>query len=511
MVATDTGKQPEKQPEPEPEPEPREAPVPKTPALRHALTCTLSELFVGGSRRLAISRRVRCGDCSGSGTRVGREATVCEECHGEGRTTDNDAGFGLPMGMMRGLGSRPCKACAGTGQLMEGRDKCRRCRGAKQVLERKIVEVAVPAGSADKQRISVPGLSDEPVDGLGEPGDLVVTLAQRKHSCYSRAAGSDDLLLDLPIPLRTALCGGPCDIQTPGGKRLRFDCPAGLRPGDVRSIPGEGFPAKVKAGSSGGEAQCGRLLVRFAVTFPESMPTDAAEALSKVLPDASDAKTAPPLSGGEKSAAAADEEPAHEMVRRYANGKREPLLAEEYGGIRLGMESAAAIEDASVGELKAFLGKFGHVVQRGLEKGHLVMYAQRLYAQKYAERAERRSKQQEEGPEEAKTAESTESRVEEIPPTAEEAAAAEAAQLSQAAAPPAAVKLVAASEADAALASAALPADKVGAAAGDPWGPYGKGAGGFRGPGAGDAAGYEYEDYDDDEEGGGQQQQCSQQ
>jgi DnaJ-class molecular chaperone len=505
-------REPEPQSEPEPEPEP-ERPVPRTPPIRHSLSITLGELFAGTVRRLALSRRVRCPDCSGSGTRAGREAVVCGECHGEGRISD-EGGFGLPMGMMRGLGQRPCQACGGTGQLMEGRDKCRRCRGAKQVLERKVVEVNVAPGAGDRERIVVPEHSDQPVDGVGKPGDLVVTLSQRPHSCYSRRG--DDLLLDLPIPLRTALCGGTCDIQTLDGERLRFECPAGLRPGDVRSIAGKGFPVKGSASPDGAtvaakQASRGRLLVRFAVKFPESIDRNAAIRLGEVLDNAG-ASAAGTVSPGEgaskptiKDAPAGDVSPSA-MVNQYSPGQREPLLAEQYGGIQLGFDSADALEGASVGELKGFLAKFGYSAARGLERPNLVTMAQRLFVAKAAEQAERRS-QKENGDDATKKDAADcddESRVEELPPTAAEIDATEAIRQACVAAPPVPVKLVAASDADR---ETAAPQDKAKASAQGAGRDYGQGAG-FRSYGGGEFD--EEGDYSGDESEGGQQQ-CSQQ
>jgi DnaJ-class molecular chaperone len=507
---------PEEGPAPEPEPEPERRPEPKTPAIRHSLSVTLGELFSGSTRRLALSRRVQCQECSGSGTREGREAVVCGDCHGEGRISDEN-GFGLPIGMMRGLGQQPCQTCSGTGQLMEGRDKCRRCRGAKQVLERKIVTVEVTSGSSNRDRIVLPEESDQPVDGVGKPGDLVVTLCQRPHSCYSRRG--DDLLLELPISLRTALCGGTCSIQTLDGEHLQFNCPPGLRPGDIRSIARKGFP--VKRSTEHGTQHApqtarGRLLVRFAVTFPDSISSAAAQKLRAALP-AGDAT-------GAADASKPEDAPGHEdgnedrlplrsfaMVTRYGAQRREPLLAEMYGGIEIGVESADALERSTVSELKAFLGKYGYVtLERGLEKANLVAMAQRLFVAKAAEQAERRSA----GARADGNASATgagceeghaekESRVEEIPLSADDMVAAKASRESGRSEPPVAVKLVDVNDTDRTIAE---PEGKQNASNGRN-AAYEKGPGGFAAYGA--DGGFEDDDFSDGESDGGQQ--CSQQ
>ena len=513
MAAPAPEPEPDPKPEPEPEPEP-ERPQPKTPAIRHNLSVTLGELFSGTTRRLALSRRVQCQECSGSGTRAGREAVVCGECHGEGRISDENS-FGLPLGMMRGFGQRPCQTCSGTGQLMEGRDKCRRCRGSKQVLERKVVAVEVPPSANNGDRIVLPEQSDQPVDGVGKPGDLVVTLCQRPHSCYSRRG--DDLLLELPISLRTALCGGMCSIQTLDGEHLRFDCPPGLRPGDVRSIARKGFPVGQGTEDDTETPQIarGRLLIRFAVNFPDFISSDAASKLNDALPvpnATGGADGYPPDATPGHADENQDELPrgSFAMVTRYGAQRREPLLAEMYGGICIGIDSADELERSSVGELKAFLGKYGYGTERGLERANLVAMAQRLFVAKAAEQAERRSAKagagdntSTDGTAQAAHAEN-ESRVEEVPPTAADMEEARACRSSFLSEPPVAVKLVDVNNADRAIAD---PADKGDVGSGRQ-GPYGPGPGGFSAYSA--QGGFE-DDYSDDESDGGQQQQCAQQ
>ena len=422
--------EPEPDPEPEPEPEPEPQPVPKTPAIRHSLQLSLEELLSGTRRRLALSRRVRCAECSGSGTRAGRVAAQCEECGGDGVLYEASLGLGLLRPMQR-----PCTACGGTGQLMEGRDKCRRCRGAKQVLSRTIVDVDVPPGARARDRITVAGKSDEPADGVGEPGDLVVTLAQRKHPRFRRVG--DDLLLDVRIPLRTALCGGSVSVVALDGKRLRIDCPAGLRPSDMRSIAGHGFPSSQKDGKDGTR---GRLLLRFVVDFPSGLSAAATETLAAVLRKTEGEAARDP--GG--AAPAGDAQPdRHDvtMLRCFAaEGRSEPLLAEEYGGICLGFDSVAAVKTATTTRLKSFLGQFGRGVERGTERDVLVATAQRLYIGKSAERA--RQAQRNAQASAAEGAGAADSRVEEIPLDASEKRKLAEARAARAAAPPTKVVLV---------------------------------------------------------------------
>lgn len=51
----------------------------------HRLKVTLEELYNGSSRKLSLSRNVKCSTCSGSCTKSGRKYQ-CETCRGQGVT-----------------------------------------------------------------------------------------------------------------------------------------------------------------------------------------------------------------------------------------------------------------------------------------------------------------------------------------------------------------------------------------------------------------------------------------
>lgn len=165
----------EAEPAASPEPEPKR----RSRNTQHQMKVSLSELYTGATRKLAVSRLVVCGECSGEGIRAGRDALLCEECRGDGVVTM--AHFGMRM-------QQTCTACAGAGKMMENRDKCKRCKGGCMVRARELVQVEITPGMCDRQKLNFAGLADEELGSAQLPARTpadacrLAALAYR-HAC----------------------------------------------------------------------------------------------------------------------------------------------------------------------------------------------------------------------------------------------------------------------------------------------------------------------------------------
>ena len=168
---------------------------PRRPLLRRssARTCSAAGR---GARRGARRRRRRRGRRSissrrraGSPSPCPRElATTCERCNGQRRRA-RLAGRHLPplrraaAGCSRSRAASSasssarsaCPDCDGSGQKIE--HPCESCDGAGRTLERREIEVEVPAGIHDGQRIRLPGEGHAGSPG-GRAGDVYVEIAR---------------------------------------------------------------------------------------------------------------------------------------------------------------------------------------------------------------------------------------------------------------------------------------------------------------------------------------------
>lgn len=68
----------------------------------HRLKVTLDELYNGSSRKLSLSRNVKCSTCSGSCTKSGRKYQ-CETCRGQGVTVRSSPPALVRLSLLRGL------------------------------------------------------------------------------------------------------------------------------------------------------------------------------------------------------------------------------------------------------------------------------------------------------------------------------------------------------------------------------------------------------------------------
>lgn len=69
--------------------------------------------------------------------------------------------------------------CAREGEVINEKDRCRKCEGHKVCKETKLLEVHVDKGMKHGQKITFSGEADQ-APGV-EPGDIVLVLQEKEH------------------------------------------------------------------------------------------------------------------------------------------------------------------------------------------------------------------------------------------------------------------------------------------------------------------------------------------
>ena len=87
-----------------------------------------------------------CDECGGTGAKKGTTKKPCPHCHGTG-TVNMSSGF-LQV-------QQTCPYCNGTGEIIT--DPCPKCNGQGRVKKVTTLEVEIPAGINDGQRIRLAG------------------------------------------------------------------------------------------------------------------------------------------------------------------------------------------------------------------------------------------------------------------------------------------------------------------------------------------------------------------
>ncbi len=107
----------------------------------------------------------------------------------------------------------------------------------------KTIQVRVPKGATDGQRLRVPGKGGPGMNG-GPPGDLYLDVVLKPHPLYK--VQEHDLLLDLPVTPWEAVLGAAIEVPTLDG-RVKVSVRPGSRAGQKLRLAGKGLP-KPKGG-----------------------------------------------------------------------------------------------------------------------------------------------------------------------------------------------------------------------------------------------------------------------
>ena len=149
-----------------------------------AVEIDLIEAAQGATVQVAYEAVERCEHCRGNGAEPGTPIETCERCGGHGQL---QAVTRTPFGQM--ARTVVCDVCHGDGRVPK--QPCRECRGRGRKAARRELEVEMPAGIADGQRIR---LSERGHAGeAGAPaGDLYVLVRVREDERFVREGDDSD-------------------------------------------------------------------------------------------------------------------------------------------------------------------------------------------------------------------------------------------------------------------------------------------------------------------------------
>ncbi len=144
------------------------------------------------------------------------------------------------------------------------------CRGGKQRVtlnkERKTIDVNIPAGTEDGDKLRLRGMGEK---GPGGAGDAIVEVHIATHPFFTR--DKLDIRLDLPISLPEAVGGASVKVPTLDGQ-VALKVPQGANTGTVLRLKGKGI-------AKGGAV--GDMFVTLKIMLPDPLPDDLKTLLEK--------------------------------------------------------------------------------------------------------------------------------------------------------------------------------------------------------------------------------------
>jgi molecular chaperone DnaJ len=176
---------------------------------------------MGVTTTVSLPSNDACHTCGGRGAATLADYVTCERCGGRGVLNDDQGPFAM---------SSVCPVCQGRGARII--TPCATCHGTGREPSSRRVNVRIPPGVVDGQRIRLKAKGNPGVNG-GAPGDL---------------------FLDEPVTLKV---------------------PAGTQPGTTMRVRTKGVPAHAKHAP-------GDLLVSVNVTIPKKLTKEQRTLVEKL-------------------------------------------------------------------------------------------------------------------------------------------------------------------------------------------------------------------------------------
>lgn len=195
--------------------------------MQFSLDVTLEDAFKGKDAKLKIPTVATCGDCKGTGSADGGKPEKCPDCGGAGRVRAQQGFFTI---------ERTCQTCNGAGTIIKS--PCKTCGGAGRVRGDKTVQISIPAGIAEGQRIRLGGEGEAGIRG-GPAGDLFVLINIKPHKFFRREGSN--LHCRVPVPMTTAALGGNLDVPTIEGQKSSIKIPSGTQTGQQLRLKSKGM------------------------------------------------------------------------------------------------------------------------------------------------------------------------------------------------------------------------------------------------------------------------------
>ena len=203
--------------------------------LEYQMNVGFWQAIRGAELQLSVPHLESCSNCHGRGYL--ESPGECPQCHGKGQVTQKSGNMKFNI---------PCPRCGGSGK---NRTVCNVCHGEGRIEREETLKVRIKAGTRDGQRIRLAGRGN--AGTMGAPaGDLYIIIRTGDHPVFRR--DGDDIYLSVPVTVSEAALGSKVDVPTIDG-RAQLKIPPGTQSGQKLRLREKGVPSAVKEGVRGDE------------------------------------------------------------------------------------------------------------------------------------------------------------------------------------------------------------------------------------------------------------------
>ena len=217
--------------------------------LETALHLGFRDAVMGATTTVTLPSNDACHTCGGRGAAPGSGFATCERCQGRGVLNDDQGPFAM---------SSVCPVCQGRGGRIV--TPCATCHGTGREPSSRRVNVRIPAGVVDGQRIRLKGKGHPGSQG-GPAGDLFVDVHVASDARFDRRGRH--VTTTVNVPVTSAMLGTTVDVPTLDDP-VTLKVPAGTQAGTTMRVRGRGVPA-------GAKHAAGDLLVTVNVIVPKKL------------------------------------------------------------------------------------------------------------------------------------------------------------------------------------------------------------------------------------------------
>ncbi|ENV58166.1 molecular chaperone DnaJ [Acinetobacter soli] len=227
--------------------------------LRYVMELTLEEAVRGVKKTITFTAPAPCEVCDGKGSKNPNDVETCRTCHGSGQVRMQQGFFSV---------QQTCGTCRGQGKIIK--NPCNACHGSGVADRQQTLEVTIPAGVDNGDRVRLSGKGEAVRDG--QSGDLYVEVVVREHEIFQRDGA--DLYMDVPVSIADAALGKEIEIPTLEG-RVSLKIPEGTQTGKLFRLRGKGVrPVR--------SSMVGDLLCRIVVETPVNLTSRQRELLKEL-------------------------------------------------------------------------------------------------------------------------------------------------------------------------------------------------------------------------------------
>ncbi len=227
-----------------------------------SIRISFEEAAFGCEKELDLIIKDPCGTCGGSGAKPGTSPTTCTKCGGKGQVVYTQQSL---FGMVQNV--QTCPECGGSGKIIK--EKCGQCRGSGYEAKKKKIQVSIPAGIDNGQRIRLRD-KGEPGKNGGPRGDLLVEVLISRHPIFVRQ--DTTVTSSVTISYAQAALGDDVRIKTIDGEVI-CNVKPGTKTGTRVRLSGKGIPELHN------EKRRGDHYVTLVIQTPENLSAEAKELL----------------------------------------------------------------------------------------------------------------------------------------------------------------------------------------------------------------------------------------